>query len=77
MAVIVSSRVNDPRVAEQMASVLIVPLMAVLFGQIAGLVVLNQTFMLISIVVILALDVALVIAGTRLFQRETILTRWK
>jgi ABC-2 type transport system permease protein len=77
LAVIVSSRVNDPRVAEQMASVLIVPLMAVLFGQIAGLVVLNQTFMLISIVVILALDVALVIAGTRLFQRETILTRWK
>ena len=77
LAVIVASRVNDPRVAEQMASVLVVPVMAVLFGQIAGLIVLNQSFMLIAILVILALDVALIIAGTRLFQRETILTRWK
>lgn len=77
LAVIVSSRVNDPRVAEQVAGVLIVPIMALLFGQIAGLIVLNLTLILVSIGVMLALDAALVVMGSRLFQRETILTRWK
>ncbi len=77
VAVIVSSRVNDPRVAEQVSSVLIVPIMGVLFAQLAGVIILNTTFMLISILVMLVVDVALVIAGVRLFQRETILTRWK
>ncbi len=77
VAVIVSSRVNDPRVAEQVASVLIVPVMAVLFGQIAGVIILNLTFIYISILVLFAIDIGLVYAGARLFQRETILTRWK
>lgn len=77
VAVIVSSRVNDPRVAEQVASVLIVPIMAVLFAQLAGVIVLNLTFIFISILVLVAVDIAMVYAGARLFQRETILTRWK
>ncbi len=77
LAVIVSSRVNDPRVAEQIAGVLVVPVMAVLFGQIAGLVVLNQTFVMVAILVMLVVDAALIYVGARLFQRETILTRWK
>jgi ABC-2 type transport system permease protein len=77
LAVIVSSRVNDPRVAEQVAGVLIVPVIALLFAQLAGLIVLNVTVMFISILVVLAADIALVYAGAQLFQRETILTRWK
>ena len=77
VAVIVSSRVNDPRVAEQVASVLIVPIMAVLFAQLAGLIVLNLAFIFISILVLIAIDIGMVYAGARLFQRETILTRWK
>lgn len=77
IAVIVSSRVNDPRVAEQVSGVLVVPVMAVLFGQLAGLIVLNLTLIFASILVMLAIDVALIIAGARLFQRENILTRWK
>ncbi len=77
LAVIVSSRVNDPRVAEQMAGVLIVPLLGVLFGQLAGLFVLNMSFMLLGIVIMVVVDVALIYFGAQLFQRETILTRWK
>jgi ABC-2 type transport system permease protein len=73
----VSSRVTDPRAAEQTAAVVIVPLLAVFFGQIGGLLVLNLTFMLISAVVLIVIDVALVGLGARLFQRETILTKWK
>ena len=77
LAVIISSRVNDPRAAEQISAVLIMPLLALLFGQLAGLIVINITVMLISTLVILLLDVGLLYIGTQLFQRENILTRWK
>jgi ABC-2 type transport system permease protein len=76
-AIMVSSRVNDPRVAEQLAAVLIVPMLALLFGQIAGLLVINLQLMLIIIAALVVVDIGLVYLGARLFQRETILTRWK
>lgn len=76
-AVIVSSRVTDPRVAEQTAAVIIVPLLGILFGQLAGVIVLNAQFMLTAISLILIVDVALIYVGARLFQREAILTKWK
>jgi ABC-2 type transport system permease protein len=77
MAIIVSSRVTDPRTAEQLAAVVIVPLLAVLFAQLAGVIVLNLQFMLIAVGVLAAVDVGLIYLGARLFQRETILTKWK
>ena len=77
LAVLVSSRVNDPRVAEQMTTVLIVPIMAVMFAQIGGLLVINRDLMMISAFIMLVLDGVLIYLGARLFQRETILTRWK
>ena len=49
-ALMVSSRVNDPRVAEQISMVIIIPVMAGFFGQVAGLFVLNTQ--LISIVAV-------------------------
>lgn len=76
-AIIVSSRVNDPRAAEQISAVLIVPLLMLLFAQIGGLIVLNPTLMAAVIVGLLVLDVGVIYLGARLFQRETILTRWK
>jgi ABC-2 type transport system permease protein len=76
-AIMVSSRVTDPRAAEQTAAVIIVPLLAVLFGQIAGLIVLNVTFVLGAIVLLIAADAALVALAVRVFEREAILTRWK
>lgn len=76
-AIMVSSRVNDPRIAEQLAAVLIIPVMALLFGQVAGILVINLQLMLIVIAVLVVFDLILVYLGARLFQRETILTRWK
>ncbi len=77
LAVLVSSRVNDPRVAEQVAGVLIVPVLAVLFGQLSGLIVLNLAFITVSILIMIVVDIAMIYFGAKLFQRETILTRWK
>ncbi|OGO29236.1 MAG: hypothetical protein A2136_00095 [Chloroflexi bacterium RBG_16_54_11] len=76
-SIMVSSRVNDPRVAEQLSAVVILPLLAVFFGQIAGLFILNSTLVLIMCLVLLFVDVLVVYLAVRLFQRETILTRWK
>jgi ABC-2 type transport system permease protein len=76
-AVIISSRVTDPRAAEQMAAVVVVPMLAVVFGQLAGVIVLNLTFMLTAITILLIVDIGLIYLGAQLFQRETILTKWK
>jgi ABC-2 type transport system permease protein len=76
-AVLVSSRVSDPRTAEQVSAVIIVPLLGVLFGQIAGVIVLDLRFMLVALVVLVLVDIGVAALGARLFQRETILTKWK
>lgn len=76
-AVIISSRTSDPRVAEQLSAVLIVPLIAMIFGQIAGVITLNAAFMLTAILVLAGVAVALIVLGVRFFERETILTKWK
>ncbi len=76
-AIMVSSRVNDPRVAEQLSAVVILPLLAVFFGQISGLFILNSTLIWILCIALVVLDAFMVYLAVRLFQRETILTRWK
>jgi ABC-2 type transport system permease protein len=75
--VAVSSRVNDPRTAQQVSGFLVIPFVLLFVGQLAGLVVLGPALVLVASVV-LALIAALALWGvTRLFQREVILTRWR
>lgn len=77
VAIIISSRVSDPRAAEQLGMLIMLPLLFLFFGQIFGLVPLNTTTMLILGALILVADAGLLALGIRLFQREVILTRWK
>jgi ABC-2 type transport system permease protein len=76
-SIIVSSRVNDPRVAEQVSAVVILPVLAVFFGQIAGLFFINRNLILLFSLIVLIVDIGMLYFAVRLFQRETILTRWK
>jgi ABC-2 type transport system permease protein len=76
-SIMVSSRVNDPRVAEQLSAVVIIPLLALFLGQISGLFFLNSKLVLLFSAVLVLIDVLVVYLAVRLFQRETILTRWK
>ncbi len=76
-ALIVSSRVNDPRVAEQISMVVIVPILVGLFGQMAGLFVLSTTVISLVALVLLLLDVFFLYIASEIFERESILTRWK
>jgi len=77
VSIIVSSRVSDPRTAEQISMVVIVPLLGVFLGQMGGLFLLDTRFILATAVVLVLVDIGLVYLGVGLFQRETILTQWK
>ncbi len=77
VAVMVSSRANDPRVAEQLSMLVILPLLALFFGQIAGLFFLNEQLILWMAAALVVIDIGLLAFAVQLFQRETILTRWK
>jgi ABC-2 type transport system permease protein len=77
VAVIISSRVNDPRAAEQLGFVVMLPILALFFGQIFGVIALNTASMALFGVVMLVVDAALVAVAVKLFKRETILTQWK
>lgn len=76
-AIMVSSRVNDPRVAEQLSAVVIVPVMGLFFGQISGLLILNNQIVLLIALILVVIDLIMIRFAVRLFQREVILTRWK
>jgi ABC-2 type transport system permease protein len=77
VAVMVSSRANDPRVAEQLSMLVILPLLGLFFAQIAGLVLIDQTLVLWMTAALVLIDAGLLAFAVQLFQRETILTRWK
>ncbi len=77
VGIIVSSRVTDPRVAQQIGSVIIVPLIAVSLVQIAGRLLLTTRGFVLAAVLIALVDALTFSVSTRLFQRESILIRWK
>lgn len=76
-AIFVSSRVNDPRIAEQIASVMIVPFMGVFLLSSFGLITLNTKSMIIAVIVCACVAAGLLYLGTLIFDRENILTKWK
>ncbi|MBN1889803.1 MAG: ABC transporter permease subunit [Thermoflexales bacterium] len=77
VSIIVSSHVSDPRVAEQVSMVVILPLLGVFFAQVAGVMLIDMRFVLAAAALLAALDAGLVYLTVKLFQRETILTKWR
>ena len=77
LSLMVSSRVNDPRAAEQISMILIVPVLGLFFGQMAGLFIINKEVISIIAIILLAIDAFVVYLATRGFDREAILTRWR
>jgi ABC-2 type transport system permease protein len=75
--VAISSRVNDPRTAQQFAAWVVVPFLVLIFGQLSGLVILGPVLALSVLVVLALLAVLAIWVATKIFQREVILTRWK
>lgn len=76
-ALMVSSRVNDPRVAEQLSAVVIVPVLLLLVGQVSGLLLIQPVMVMWFIVILALIDAGAIYLAVRVFDREAILTRWK
>jgi len=77
LAVIVSSRVNDTRVAQQVSVLLVLPLIALFAGQFSGQLLVSVNTVLLATLALAAVDVGLFYVAVRLFRRETILTEWR
>lgn len=75
--VIVSSRMTDPRAAQQIAGVFVVPLMAISMVVLFGVLFISIEMVLYAAMVTLLVDLGVLYLATRVFSRETILTRWK
>lgn len=77
VAIMISARVSDPRVAEQLSMVVILPLILVIVGQSTGLLLFDRQLVLLAALIVFLLDAVLLFFTVQAFQRETILTRWK
>jgi ABC-2 type transport system permease protein len=72
----VSSRVNDPRSAQQVAVLVILPLVGMLIGQVVGSFFLTTSILLLVCAAMITTWILLILLSVALFERETILTRW-
>jgi ABC-2 type transport system permease protein len=77
LAVCVSSRVNDARSAQQIGALIIVPLAGLLLALLTGTVQLTGRFILAIAGGLVITNVILMRVGVTVFERESILTRWK
>ena len=74
---IASSRLNDPRAAQQVTGIFVVPIIALSIVVLMGRIFLSVEMVLLAALVTLAVDLVVLYFAVKLFQRETILTRWK
>jgi ABC-2 type transport system permease protein len=77
LAAIVSSRVNDARTAQQLGAFIILPITGLFVGQLVGQFLLGIPALLLTALAIVLANVALTWVGVLVFQRETILMRWR
>jgi len=77
MSTIVSSKTRDIRSAEQASVMFMIPIGFLFIGPFIGLFFLETNIILLLALLILVVDVLLLFAGVRLFNRENILINWK
>lgn len=77
LMVAISARVNDPRTAQQVSGVLVLPVVTVVVGQVSGRLVLNPSAAFGITAVLLLIATLALWGATRLFGREVVLTRWR
>jgi ABC-2 type transport system permease protein len=75
-SVLVSSRINDIRAAQQISAVFVIPMMGVFVLQLFGYVSIDIGILAAASLGLLVLDVILIWAGSSIFRRDEILTKW-
>lgn len=77
LGIIISSRVKDPNSAQQLGSLLILPVIGLLVAQVSGMVEIDVTTIVSIAVGVTLVDLVLITIAVRLFGREEILTGWQ
>ncbi len=73
----ISSRVNDTRTAQQLSIWGVIPVLGLILGELSGQFELTVLVAVIATGILIPLAILLTWGAAQLFQRETILTRWK
>jgi ABC-2 type transport system permease protein len=76
-AIVISSRVNDARTAQQFGVLIILPLTAVLVAQFAGSLWLTAAALGFLGLGLFGVWIVLTVVSAAMFEREAILTRWR
>jgi ABC-2 type transport system permease protein len=77
MAIVISSRVNDPRTAQQFGVLIVIPVTALVVGQVSGALWLSGSALALVALGLFGVWILLALLSVALFERETILTRWR
>jgi ABC-2 type transport system permease protein len=77
IGVVVSSRSNDPRTAQQIGGILVLPIMGLFIAQMNGFYFLTVPAVVLAIIGLIVIDAVVIAVGVALFDRETILIRWR
>jgi ABC-2 type transport system permease protein len=73
----ISSRVNDTRTAQQLSIWAVVPIAGIILGELSGQFELSVTVAVVATLILIPVAILLTWGAAQLFQRETILTRWR
>jgi ABC-2 type transport system permease protein len=73
--VIISSRVKGFREAQQVSALLVIPILALLFGQASGFLIMGSSMMILMSLLLGLVDIVVFKVGLRLFQRDKILSQ--
>jgi hypothetical protein len=76
VTVLVSSRVNDSRLAQQIAALVVIPFLGLTAVQFLGVLKLAPIFYVVLGVSVALADVGLFVLAVYLFDRQRILSRW-
>jgi ABC-2 type transport system permease protein len=77
IGLVASSRASEPRAAQSFVAILVVPLVGLSFAIVSGKLFIGLPLLLTGAAVLALVDAAMLFVAVGLFQRETILTRWR
>ena len=77
LGILISTRVNDVRVAQQIGGLVVVPVVGLGIAQVTGRVVINNEAFIQFSLLLVAIDAAVFLLARLAFQRENILVRWR
>ncbi|MHA7633076.1 ABC transporter permease subunit [Corallococcus sp. M7] len=76
VAVLISARVSEARMAQQLSALVVLPLVGLVGGQVAGVLKAGMGYYAIQGAVVLVLDFILLAASIRFLDRERLVSRW-